>query len=424
MRVAVQAESVVPGLSAGIEHFTSGLLRGLDNVVTPNDEIIAVVARGTERDWRDAVGQARALRLVEVASTASLAHLRQRSSRFPPLRRTIDWLAYSPATRPLLAMIRRGVSRRSLARLEPDVVYYPHRPTHGVAGSSVLTVHHLPKGPGRVQGEGESRMVAAGIADATAIVTSWPHPYGDILNSFPDVADRLFLVPFPVMSGPLDSRSPGRDDPFILYPATVAPHKNHRMLLEAIARLRETRDVKLVCTGTRLSPFVDELELLATRLGIGAAVEFRGFVSPEQLDELYRTASAVVVPSLWEAASGPVFEAFAYGKPVACSDVPPIRSQIEWAHGAAAFFDPLDADSIATTIFDVLEDPEPFRERGKKAARFMEQFTWERTAADYLRVFQWVAEGADRDRRPTLSSPPPGGLRPTGGVQERARPIM
>jgi hypothetical protein len=193
VRLVVQAELVVPGLSGGLEHFTSGLLRGLDRQVTPGDEVVAVVARGTKREWRDAVGHTRELRFVEVASTASLARFRQRSSRFGPFRRTLDWLAHSPATRPWVARIRGGVERRSLAQLDPDVVYYPHRPVNGCASSSVLTVHHLPQGQGGPWAGTESQVLANDIGAAGAVVTSWPHPDRDIRRTFPEVVVRLSM---------------------------------------------------------------------------------------------------------------------------------------------------------------------------------------------------------------------------------------
>lgn len=410
MRLVVKAELVVPRYSGGIEHFTSGLLRGLDRQMVPADDLAAVVARGTAREWRDAVGQATKLRFIEVAATASLTRLRQRSSNFSGLRKSIDWLAYSAATRPWIERFRRGVERRALTRLEPDVVYYPYRPKHGCGDKAVLTVHHLPQEQAGPNAVAESRMLATNIARAAAVVTSWPHPYRDLRRTFPELADRLFLIPLPILNSPLGPPIPANGVPFVLYPAAVTPHKNHRPLVEAIAQLRRSRDVRLVCTGTRISPLIEDLTALAERLGIGDSVEFRGFVSREGLDELYRAASAVAVPSLWEAASGPVFEAFSYGKPVACSDVPPIRDQVEWAGGTVAFFDPLDAPSIAAAIADVIDHPQAYREGGVRAAQFMDQFTWERTAADYLQVFRWVSEGADQHQRPNLSSAPSGWL--------------
>ena len=101
-------------------------------------------------------------------------------------------------------------------------------------------------------------------------------------------------------------------EPFLFYPANAWPHKNHERLFEAVALLRrEHRDLRLVLTGDHddVPDFVDA----------------RGRVSQDELVELYRRASALVFPSLYEGFGQPVLEALACACPVACSDLPPLR---------------------------------------------------------------------------------------------------
>ena len=78
-------------------------------------------------------------------------------------------------------------------------------------------------------------------------------------------------------------------EPFLLYPANAWPHKNHQRLFEAFALVRGTRP---------------ELRLVLTGYGHGeqvpAGVEVRGHVSLEEVADLYRSASALVFPSLYE----------------------------------------------------------------------------------------------------------------------------
>jgi glycosyltransferase involved in cell wall biosynthesis len=75
-----------------------------------------------------------------------------------------------------------------------------------------------------------------------------------------------------------------------------------------------------------------ELRLVLTGEGdFGAlpdGVEARGRVSTDELVELYRGASAVVFPSLYEGFGMPVVEAMACGAPVAATDVGDVRSII------------------------------------------------------------------------------------------------
>ena len=89
-------------------------------------------------------------------------------------------------------------------------------------------------------------------------------------------------------------------------------------------------------------------------------------MSPEELVSLYRRASALVFPSLYEGFGQPPLEAMACGCPVACSDA---ASLPEVCGDAARYFDPKDTDQIADAVLDVLADPEPWRERGLERAR-------------------------------------------------------
>jgi hypothetical protein len=88
-------------------------------------------------------------------------------------------------------------------KLKADVVYYPsHRdlPQHDHL-PMVSTIHAvLPE-----YGKGEMAVLEAHIAKARAIVTSWPHPFGDLLGRYPEIIGRAFLVPYTashIASGP------------------------------------------------------------------------------------------------------------------------------------------------------------------------------------------------------------------------------
>jgi glycosyltransferase involved in cell wall biosynthesis len=113
----------------------------------------------------------------------------------------------------------------------------------------------------------------------------------------------------------------------------------------------------------------------------------RGRVSPEELDELYRTAAALVFPSLYEGFGAPPLEAMACGCPVACSDV---CSLPEVAGDAAVLFDAGSAEAIAAGVERALAD-ETLPARGlERAARF----TWEATARAHEAVYREVAADA------------------------------
>ena len=103
-------------------------------------------------------------------------------------------------------------------------------------------------------------------------------------------------------------------------------------------------------------------------------VEARGFVSGGELVELYRTAGALVFPSLYEGFGQPVLEAMACGCPVAASSAAAIP---EICGGAARLFEPSEPEAIAEAVEEVLARPGLWSERGVERAA---GFSWEATA--------------------------------------------
>ena len=168
--------------------------------------------------------------------------------------------------------------------------------------------------------------------------------------------------------------------PFLLYPANPWPHKNHTRLLAAFALLRRNRpELRLVLTGSGVE-----------RLEAAPGVEARGRVSTDELVELYRSASAVVFPSLYEGFGQPPLEAMACGCPVAASNAGALP---EVCGGAARLFDPTSVDEIAAAIEDVLERPREWVERGLRRAAI---FTWDECARRHDDVYRELEGGPHR----------------------------
>jgi glycosyltransferase involved in cell wall biosynthesis len=164
-----------------------------------------------------------------------------------------------------------------------------------------------------------------------------------------------------------------RRQPFLLYPANRWPHKNHERLFQAFALLRRERpELRLVLTGhghegRPLPP----------------GVEWRGRVANGELVELYRSAAALVFPSLYEGFGLPPLEAMACGCPVAVSRA---ASLPEVCGEAAEYFDPLSPEDMAQAILRALEGR--LVERGLAQAS---RFTWEECARRHDQVYREVA---------------------------------
>ena len=177
--------------------------------------------------------------------------------------------------------------------------------------------------------------------------------------------------------------------PFALYPSMTWEHKNHIRLLEAMALLRNRDGLKinLVCTGHK-NNFWPHIEKRLLELNLQDQVEFLGLVPPQNLRALYRLAQFVVIPTLFEAASGPLFEAWQEDTPVTCSTVTSLPEQ---AGNAALLFDPLSVDAIAEAVAQMATKPELREGLKQRGTRRLQDFSWERTAKAYRAVYRRAA---------------------------------
>jgi len=129
---------------------------------------------------------------------------------------------------------------------------------------------------------------------------------------------------------------------FLLAVATLEPRKNLAKLLEAYGllpeALRERYPLKIVgAKGWGNDPLHE----------VPRHAELLGYVSDNELEDLYASCSYLVFPSTYEGFGLPILEAFSHNTPVICSDIPPFR---EIAGDNALYFNPADSRDIAKKI--------------------------------------------------------------------------
>ena len=138
---------------------------------------------------------------------------------------------------------------------------------------------------------------------------------------------------------------------FILAVGAHRPHKNHEVLVQAMAAV--PGDVGLVIVGSPDPSFRDPLPGLIAELGLESRVKLVPDVADEWLPAVYRAASVFAFPSLAEGYGLPVLEAMAAGVPVVMSD---IRVMAEVAGSAAVMVPPRDVAGWASALTAVLCD--------------------------------------------------------------------
>ncbi|HET7056700.1 MAG TPA: glycosyltransferase family 1 protein [Thermomicrobiales bacterium] len=239
------------------------------------------------------------------------------------------------------------------------------------------------------------------FSDQAALIstmTNWTR--SDIAERLEQPASKIAVVPLPPAVTPettLPKAPTGLEnlaDRFLLYPAQTWPHKNHLALVDAMGFLRDQgSDVDLVCTG-RLTEHHPVIARRVEQLGLGPHVRFLGYVEQSELAWLYRNASALVFPSLFEGWGIPIVEAMAWSLPVACSDIPVLD---EVAGSAALRFEPRDSTTIAAAIGRITADAALRRTLIAAGRARLEPLTWDRIARTFRALYRRAA-----GQRPTL----------------------
>jgi glycosyltransferase involved in cell wall biosynthesis len=174
---------------------------------------------------------------------------------------------------------------------------------------------------------------------------------------------RLHVVPLGVEHDVFHPDGRSRE-PFLLYPARRWPHKNHAFLFDVFSEIRRSRpELELVLTGER-----------NIGAGLPDGVRSLGYVSTDELAELYRRAAVLVFPSRYEGFGWPVLEAMASGCPVAAASGTAVE---EVAGEAAVLFAPDATDEAVEAIERALANTADLSARGIERAS---TFTWERVA--------------------------------------------
>ncbi len=176
--------------------------------------------------------------------------------------------------------------------------------------------------------------------------------------------------------------------PLLLYVGGIDPRKNTKFLVELLARLRAAAKsppvLAMVGNYTRDDQF-PALQRQIRELGVEEGVRLLGYVSDDDLIELYHAADAAVFPSLYEGFGFPVLEALACGVPVVAGNNSSIP---EVASGAGILVEDNDIEGWSRAIVGLLGSSEQAEKLAVVGIERAREFSWRRTAELTLQAYE------------------------------------
>ena len=387
VRVGVNLTWLVPGVVGGSEDYVVGLLTALAEgpaaagLAEPDPplEVVLFVNRTAAAHHRDLFAPFEVV-VAPVSGRSKAARVAADNT----------WLAWALRRR------RIGVVHH-VGGVVPFVDAGPVAPA-----TRVLTVHDLqpldlPENFSRTKRLFERVALPWSVRRADLITTLGTHVATSVHGRFGTPADAFALVP-------PGSRRPGRQDddaptdvlprlgiaghPYVLYPAITYPHKNHVVLVEAMARLAASHpDLRLVLTGGA-AQCEDDLRRSITELGVSGSVVRAGRVPGDDLVALYRGAAALVFPSRYEGFGLPILEAMRLGCPVVAANTTALP---EVVGGAGILVAPGDPDGWARAIAQIVDDHEVRRRLVAAGRERAAGFSWDHGATSLVAAWRRAA---------------------------------
>ena len=199
--------------------------------------------------------------------------------------------------------------------------------------------------------------------------------------------------------------------PYFLHVGALDPHKNFETSAAAFRACRQEMDARLVVVGQKTG----ELARHAAHCAASGQrdIIFTGYLLREELDLLYQEAVALLFMSRFEGFGFPVLEAMAAGCPVIASRATSIP---EVAGDAAILLEPGDMQGVRRAMQYLMVQPEyaeTLRRSGRQQAA---KFTWEKTAAKTVAVWEGMLSAGAGFREP--AAPPAAVFSPHPGTRQ------
>ena len=244
-------------------------------------------------------------------------------------------------------------------KYRPDIYFLPDTQATFVKPCKIIsTIHDImefdfPRKYSKMQGRLRRMVVRRQCKISDQIMTVSKFSKAEIIRYLKVQEDKVSVVPNSVAIPKIGTKVCDPEK-YFLFVSETEWAKNAIVLLKAFNLLDEKvkKAYKINIVGKKGNQY-DEMISYIDNNGLHNKVEFYGYVSDDELKELYSKAYAFVFPSFFEGFGLPILEAMAQGVPVICSD----RASMPEVGGEAVLtFDPHDPVALANVLNILIND--------------------------------------------------------------------
>jgi glycosyltransferase involved in cell wall biosynthesis len=220
------------------------------------------------------------------------------------------------------------------------------------------------------------------IRNSKQIITVSEFSKKEITKHFAVRQDKVEVVYNAVSSSFFSTPSlPTRDQKdYLLAVSSLDPRKNFRHLIKAFNAISGNA-VELYIVGSESKTFADpEIKSLIVQ---NPRIKLLGYVTDEQLVQLYQHAKLFIYPSLYEGFGIPPLEAMACGCPTIVSDLDVMK---EIFADACHFIDPHDLADLTNSINYILDNKTYRDQLRAKGFETVKRYSWESSAKNVMKV--------------------------------------
>jgi glycosyltransferase involved in cell wall biosynthesis len=337
----------------GGRNYFGSLFRALRAVGAPDLQMHLVIGHRTETTLPEEFPE------LEILKTSLMDRMHPSWLARQVGLRTLD-------TDPLLASFLR---RKGIDLLTHSAQLGPNPGLKTAAWLYDFQFMHLPELWQRRHIQWAEQRYRAACRNADAIIVSSSQALDD-LDRFAKWCDKpkhvLRFVSNPIDFGALPDEQEIKKkyslpERYFYLPNQFWANKNHRLVIDALARLRANGvDATVICTGKthdgRQPQYFGELMAYVSQSGLDESFRVLGLVPYADTQALMAHSVAMINPSLFEGWSTTVEEAKTMQRRMLLADIPVHREQC--ARGAR-FFDPADPAALAELMQAALADELP-----------------------------------------------------------------